>query len=242
MRVTLRGFSLVELMVSLAISMFLMLGITVFFQTSSMATINNMKTVRLNSVLRSAIDFMSREIMRSGHWSTATTYIGSTNALGVPDFSTIDPFKTLNFGAYDGTSNTVSACSHTIPNTSPASTSDCNCVVFAYDRPVDSSSSNSVAAIEFTGYRLNGLAIEFKKSGSAFSCTEGSWAIINPTQIAISNLKFDLVTTGDIVIPSTASTITNRAVTITLTGYFSTDTSFTNTLVDRVDIRNDVIN
>ncbi len=229
-----RGFTLPELMIALAISLFIMLAITVFFQTSSSAAFNSMKMVRLNGVLRSAIDFMGREIMRAGYWSTSQTYIGSRNPplTGVPDFATIDPFKTIAVANYDGT-----ACTST----------SCNCIVFAYDRPPTSNGTASgattgvIETTEYTGYRLNGTVIEYKNSGTAFTCTDGAWSVLTPSKVAISNLRFDVVNSSVQSLNAT-NTITNRAVTVTIAGHFATDSTISASLTDTIDVRNDVIN
>jgi prepilin peptidase dependent protein B len=101
------GFSLVELMVSMAITLFLMLGITAFFSTSTRATADNIKTTRVNSVTRSAMELMSREITRAGYWHDSGQHIGASYA---NPFSTVEvaqhkqPGDCILFG-YDANKN-----------------------------------------------------------------------------------------------------------------------------------------
>lgn len=239
-----RGLTMVEMMISITISMFLMLGLVFFFKINSEATFNNMKTVRLNSVLRSALDYMGREFMRAGYWSTSQNYIGSKNPTsGLADFATIDPFKTINVNNYNGTNNSVGACTN--PATGAATDIPCTCAVFAYDRPVSQTGyaapNGVLESTEYTGFRLNGKVIEFKKSGTSFSCTDGNWAVLTPAKVSIDTLKFNVVASQVGTINAT-NTITNRAVVMTITGSFIADPAFTATQTTTVDVRNDVIN
>jgi prepilin peptidase dependent protein B len=101
------GFSLVELMVSMAIALFLMLGITAFFSTSTRATADNIKTTRVNSVTRSAMELMAREITRAGYWHDSDQHIGASY---VNPFSTVEVAQHKHLGdcilfGYDANKN-----------------------------------------------------------------------------------------------------------------------------------------
>lgn len=65
------GFSLVELLVSLATGLFLLAGVMGIFSTTLSSQGTSLKTTRLNQELRSAMDLISGDLRRAGYWHMA---------------------------------------------------------------------------------------------------------------------------------------------------------------------------
>ena len=104
-----RGFSLTELLVGLATSMFLLAGVLGMFSSTLSSQGSNLKQTRLNQELRNMMDLMSRDIRRAGYWSLASyaaqpagaiTLSGTTGSITVT--SNAAPFTNLNSAALVG--------------------------------------------------------------------------------------------------------------------------------------------
>ena len=68
-----KGFSLIEFMVAIAISMIILLAITIAWQSGYATQRAQTDTSRLNETVRFAIDLLSREIKQAGFVSKAAT-------------------------------------------------------------------------------------------------------------------------------------------------------------------------
>lgn len=66
-----RGFSLVEMLVSIAVGLFLLAGVVMLFSATLSSQSNTLKTTRLNQELRNVIDLISRDVRRAGYWQLA---------------------------------------------------------------------------------------------------------------------------------------------------------------------------
>ncbi len=72
------GFSLIELMISLAISTLLLASLGSFMISNLQANSLNLKTNKLNQEMRRTIDFIERGIRRAGYFSnTSDTFLAS---------------------------------------------------------------------------------------------------------------------------------------------------------------------
>ena len=68
-----RGFTLIELMVALVIGLLLMLGLTTFLINNIRSNSDTLKAIRLNQEMRATMMLMSRELRRSGYWSSTAS-------------------------------------------------------------------------------------------------------------------------------------------------------------------------
>jgi len=242
-----RGVSLVELMVAIAVGLLIVLGTTTFFLGSQASALENTGSLKLNGIMRSSLDFMGREISRAGYWESAPHFIGSIDRSSnppQPDFAQINPFATLAFQHFSA--DAPSDCQYTHP--ASTSSASCNCLLFAYDHPGASADSGelvrTVAPGELTGYRLNGSQIEYKRSGTAFSCTEGEWSALTPGLLQVTQLEFEPTDLRPVTIPgSDGSTavgqISKRSVTVRYSATLAGQTGEIKTISDSFDIRND---
>ncbi len=210
-----RGFSLVELMVALAINAFLFIGLISIF-VANMNHYNKVVDInRLNQQLEAALDLMGNEIRRAGYWANANADVGL-------DQNT-NPFMT---GVTDISTNVAN-----------------NCILFSYDHNMDGAipAIGSGYDDERYGFRLNGQIIQGRPPGAAFSCSASanSWEnMTDPNSINVSNLTFTLTQSTIVTGPGTRG-LTMRSVDITITGALTKDSSITKTLTQHIRIRND---
>lgn len=73
-----RGFSLVELMVSIAVGLVITAGVTGIYINSLRSSSDTLKMTRLNQELRSVMDIMVRDIRRAGYRSDVENIMFST--------------------------------------------------------------------------------------------------------------------------------------------------------------------
>jgi len=66
-----KGFSLIELLVSMTIALVVLASVFSVFSTSVKASATSLKEIRLNQELRVIMDVMVRDIRRAGYWSNA---------------------------------------------------------------------------------------------------------------------------------------------------------------------------
>jgi len=66
-----KGFSLVELLVSMTIALIALAGVFSVFSHSVQANATSLKEIKLNQELRVILDVMGRDIRRAGYWSQA---------------------------------------------------------------------------------------------------------------------------------------------------------------------------
>lgn len=212
-----KGFTLIELMIAMAIGLILVAAVITLYVSMSGSNIDYLKSIRLNHELRSAMSLIVRDVRRAGYNQDA-----ATESIGA---SAVNPFSNSAGGA------TVSA---TVLSVSGVSTAD-RSIAFSYD-------TNDDANIDTFGYRLyvdSGTGIGSVQYCSNDTTTTGTacsnWQDITDDElIDVDSLEIDQDT---ITIPS--GTITIRQITITLTGHLTSDPDFTKSISEVVKIRND---
>ncbi len=210
------GFSLVELMVSIAVGLVVLAGITTMFAHNVKAGGDAMKMARLNQELQAVMSLMTRDIRRAGYWGNASSSIG-------PDTSNTNPFTLDTPGTLSGEAAN-------------------SCITFSYDRNGNGSITSDPD--ERLGFRLISLAVQARKSSaSGAACTDGDWErITDPATTEITGLTFALAAENvdiDGARPATSNIIV-REVTITLSGRLRRDTAVSRTLRDTVRVHNDL--
>ena len=211
------GFTLVELLIALAIGSVVLTGLLGIFETTVKHSNATLNAVRLDQDLRTAMDMISGDIRRAGFWGNAKNNIG----LGVNN----NPFMTTTTDV-------------TINNAG-------NCILLSYDKNGDGAiAALGAGDDERYGYRLSGQVLQARLPNAAFSCTSASttWEdITNPKIITMTGLSFtkdeksiDLDNSG-----AGVAALILRSITITLSGQLATDASVSKTLTQQIKIRND---
>lgn len=208
-----KGFSLVELMVALVISAFLLTALVAVFVANVKQYDNVININRLNQQLETVLTLMTDDIRRAGYWSNASSLVGTN--------TNTNPFMAV------GTDISVNGAN--------------NCILFTYDHNGTGTlpSISSASDDDRYGYQLSGGAIQVRPPGASFACGATDWENATDTNIInITALTFTLnsstVTTG----PASQG-ITVRSVNISVTGQLVSDATVSKTLTQTVKIEND---
>jgi Tfp pilus assembly protein PilW len=218
-----RGLGLVELMISVAIGLFLLAGLTDFLGRSLTSSGQNFRDARLTQDLNAAMELMTRDLRRAGYSSAAQ---GPGAAASAPP----NPFAVEAVaGAGDGGINLATA----------------GCALYSYDVPATENGTRDVT--ERLGFRLQGGAVQ--AGTSATTCAVGNWQpVTDPTLSEITVLTFQYLDgAGAAAAPQgpfvAASGVTwavcTRLIQITLTGRLVGNPNVTRTLTQSVRVRND---
>jgi len=214
-----RGFSLIELMISLVIGLIIIAaGITIFVNTAT-TDFYQLKVTRLNQELRSTMNLMSRDIRRVG-------YIGPNGLAGIIGTGDWNPFISPDNGA-----NFLFVLEDVNNADSNAATSDC--IVFALDQNSNGSDDGNN---ERFGYRFANNTVQMRPNNGA-DCEANGWeAITDDNTIRITSLTFTPRSqrTGN------DDNLILCSIDISLTGQLISDTSVNRTVNQSVKLRNDI--
>lgn len=253
-----QGASLIELLIGVAVGLFVAAGALTMFMSAFSSSTQNLGMTHLDQQLRAAMDVMTRNMRRAG-------YNGATPGTesDLHNYGPSNPFQTNNNQmTLGGTCNTT---------TNPG---ECTCITFTYDGNADGAVTTGSGTIDLYGFRYDSAnqAIEMRKGTSAPpSCTDAGnlWEDITDPSVAVDSLTFQYerragttattskkplamnlrvpaqnLTSPPSGCPSDA-TITNeeclqlRTVIVTIDAHLAADTATTMSIRQRVKIRND---
>ena len=164
----LRGFTLIELMISIVIGLIILSAVIGIFISMIKADNDNLKVIRLNQELRAAMSLISREIRRAG---------ANRNAA----FNTSTTPPSNPFTVAGGTRLTISGNKQGDLN---------SCITFSYDA---NDGSN-----ELYGYRLNSTDGTIEARANAALCAANGWLTITDEDLVnITVLSFMDTTTTE---------------------------------------------
>lgn len=227
------GFTLVELLVALVLSLIVIAAITAATVALLRTNADTIKMTRLHEQLRSVLVMMTNNIRRAGSDSNAMT------AGPNPATSIFMPINVADLG-------TGSDCAEPF---SPSSR--CDCIVFSYDVNVNGTQETK----EFFGFGYNSNDDSVRVRYGDNACTtsnmddDDKWKPLTDDTIEITNL--DITPTLQVSsIPNsnitplddggTLATVTVRKYDITLSGRLKNDPSVTRTFTETVHVRNDL--
>lgn len=216
------GFTLTELMVSVAIGLVVLAGIMTFYLSTARTGTEALKIARLNQYLRAAMDLMVSDIRRAGYWA------GSGGQYRNSGGYITNPFASGNNDVATGNKSGEAAQS---------------CIRFTYDANKDGAVQTSGSPLERFGFRLNANKLEMRQSGSEseVTCDNGIWFNMID-EVEISALEFKLEPASPISNPYGAvspNDVFVRTVKITVTGKLKSDANIARTVGQTVRIRND---
>ena len=161
-----QGITIVELLVALLISTFLLASILGFYILSVQNSKETLTMIRLNQELHMIMDVMENQIRRAGYWANATNDIG-TGAL-------TNPFMQ--------------------PDTNIKISNNNECILFSYDENNDGAlPALGTSDDERFGFRLSNNTVQFRMPSAKFNCddTDTSWKeITDPKVTNINDLNF----------------------------------------------------
>jgi prepilin peptidase dependent protein B len=222
-----RGLSLVEMLVGVAVGLFLIAGATTLFVANLGSSRKMLVEARLNQDLRAAADLISRDLRRAGYWSNAIMGTLSASAAAGPSAS--NPFV--------------------------AASAVGSQVNYLFDRDSDDVVNNN-DAFAFRLQTVNGVGV-IQMSLSAASAVAANWqTLTDPLAVNVTAFTITpTVTTVSVgnacakpcpaasgatyVCPANPPTITIRQFDITVTGSPPTDPALVRTLQTRTRLRND---
>ncbi len=253
------GFTLVELVISLAMGLIVVSGVLGIYVSITGASADTLSRSKLNAQMSGAISVMASDIRRSGYWGNMT----------VDDYS--NP-NTNPFNQIDITQLEVHAANAQIASNDAFGG---DCILYSYDANNDGIIDNA----DIVGFKLLNGVIEMRRNGDVDansrhdSCTNGSddWqTLTDPNTVTIIQLNFALDNSVCInnrepdnldndgengiddadeadcylqppVIGGGQNTIETRGVTITVSGQLTSDPLTNMTLTQEIRVRNDSV-
>jgi prepilin peptidase dependent protein B len=213
------GFTLIELMISIAIPLIVVLAITSLTVRSLDSANNLARTTRLEQEMRGILQVMTRDLKRAGYRSTDDL------ADSIGHGSSYDTsFQTFATEDMDGVTR---------------------CITYSYDRNDDGSRTTS-SPKEVFGFRYADNQVKELKDGSK-GCADndpGDWETVSDdAQLLITDLRFIVTPTVETIADTAGllgndATITQRQVLISISGRLSDDSSVVRTLHESVKLRN----
>ncbi len=235
------GFTLIEVLISMAIGVTVLIGVTSAVGGHVKSNADNLKMTRLNKDLRSIMGLMTRDIRRAGYWSQAAVDLtdGATDlnrnpviGIQIADVdgdSPADDFDCILY-AYDAANN---------GDIDGDGDTDANDLVTDLDFDLDIDATDRalypIAASNAFGFKLRNGAVQSRNA--AANCTDtANWEDLNNTNTTeMTALSFNHITTSVV-----ANGVAIRQILITLTGRIPSDTSVTRALTETVRVRNDL--
>ena len=219
-----RGLSIVELLIGMAIGLFILAGALSLFAAHIASSRRLALETRFNQDLRVTLDLMTRDLRRGAYWG---------NALA----GTLTNSAVIQRNPYAGVTLT--------PATDPRQ------ILYSYAR--DSAENSSLDSNEVFGFRLAGGAIQMCLGGSSASTCNNWQTLSNSDIVSISHFSITPTETEIDVRAACANTCTDttlaptcpriqvRNYAITLTGTSTGDAALSRTLHSQVRVRNDAL-
>ncbi len=210
-----KGFTLIEILTSLIISMLLFGALFTIFLSNIKHYWASISTNQLNQQMQTAMMIMTTEIRRAGYWANAQNDLGST--------TNNNPFMA------SGVDISVGAGS--------------NCILFAYDSSGNGTlpSISSSYDDERYGFRLNSQTLQARPYGAPYDCSAAAntWENVTDSNvIQVTGLTFTLNTSTIATGPGSKSLI-QRSVDISMTARLTSDNTISKTITQHIRIMND---
>lgn len=227
-----KGFSLIEMMVGLAIGLIIVGAAATVYVNSIRSGSDTLRSAKLNMELRGAMDIMVAEIRRAGHFNMATP---STNPFTQATTNLSNPSANCILFSYDadgsGTTNTAdffgfksadSAVLMRFGGTAPSTSAGCSVGSDSWERITDP----------------NTVIVDTLTFAIAYQCLNAQTGLGSAAQpCSASNSVYDTAAAAT----SKSDLVEIRDVTISLVGHHKDDPLTTMSLSQSVRVRNDRI-
>ena len=236
-----RGLSIVELLVGVAVGLFIVGGTVKLFVDYLGSNRRLAVETRLNQDMRAAADLVARDLRRAGYWGNATGGVVTTNAAPVPASS---PYASVSPNAASGVASTVT---------------------YSYSQGTE---NNTLDSAENFGFRLNSGVVQSLLGGTNWQAITDSNTVtisafsITPAHSCVSLQQYctgsvsagcAVCTVGNGMLdangcPTTTCTgsgltgcprITMRRFNVLLQGVAATDPNVVRNLQESIRVRND---
>jgi Tfp pilus assembly protein PilW len=214
-RLLARGLSIVELLVGVAVGLFIVAGAAYFTVNFNAENRRLLLEARLTQDMRAAMDIITRDIRRAGYWQNAASGVSLTAAV---------PPAVL----YDSTGFAA---------VTPASGASASSITYAYDK----SASAAATAGDLSSFSLNAsgvLLTTFGGSG-AQALTDSNTTRVNAFTVT-HQATSEPVACASSCVGGACPQVHIREFTIVLSASAVADPSVARTLKNRVRVRNDL--
>jgi prepilin peptidase dependent protein B len=206
-----RGLSMVELMVGVAVGLFVVAGATVAVSNQLGDNRRLMLETQIQQDLRAAADVIAKDLRRAGYWSRAASGVWHAGVTSVD----ANPYTTM----------------HGIVSGTPASA-----VQFDYARDMNDAID---IPTERSGFRLSNGVIQMFTGGAWQALTDATTLRITKFEVELNSRPIDLAC--PIPPPGAPPTQLVRDVTVVIEGTAVHDASVRRGAQSNVRLRNDVI-
>jgi prepilin peptidase dependent protein B len=239
-----KGYTLVELLVALAIGVVIMFGVTTTFVGSLKTSTASIHQAQFGQEVRATMNLITRDLKRAGYSATAS------NDVGFNTFNN-DFLRTVtgeNIRLWSGVTGTTEI---------PLSDSTVGtCVTYSYDIDED----GTIDTNERLGFKFNATTNTVQKrtsaNANALDCTQGTWVTLTSSDLLVDALSFQWLDFTNLTdVPSSTPTtspsgcvsaptsgdnskIAVRVVRVTFTARSAKDSTLTRTFIDDVKMRN----
>jgi type IV pilus assembly protein PilW len=209
------GLSLVELMVGVAVGLFVVAGATLMVSNQLGDNRRLMLETQIQQDLRAAADIIARDLRRSGYWGSAESSVWHAGASSVAS----NPYTQLQ---------------------SVVSGTAASAVGFAYSRsPVE---NNVVDATDQSGFRLDNGVIRMNVGGSEQALTDATTLRITRFEVLLNSRAIALACFNACgTSPSCPPTQSVRDITVVIEGTAVHDATVRRSAQSNTRLRNDVI-
>lgn len=210
------GLSMVELMVGVAIGLFVVAGATMVVSNQLGDNRRLMLETQIQQDLRAAADLIARDLRRSGYWAEAQSGVWHAGAVSV----TSNPYTTL----WDVTPSVAASA-----------------VQFGYSR--GAVENNALDDTDKSGFRLVNGVIQMYTAGGWQALTDGNTLRVDSFQVTLNNRTIDLACFNACPVGSTTCPPrqTVRDITVAIDGTAVFDAAVKRSARSNVRLRNDVI-
>ena len=211
------GLSLVELMVGVAIGLFVVAGATMVVINQLGDNRRLMLEAQIQQDLRAASDLISRDLRRAGYWGAAETGV-------------------WNAGAVSVASNPYTPMSATVSNVAASG------VTFSYSR--GAIENNAIDATDQSGFQLNNSSgvIEMRTGGGWQALTDGNTMRVTNFQITLFQTDVALACFNLCAgAPNCPPTQSVREFEVLINATAVSDAAVQRSVRSRVRLRNDVV-
>ncbi len=250
------GFSLIELLVGMALGLIVMGGAIVLFSSISQATSALVSTNRMQQEMRDVGLVMTRDIRRAGYSGIVPGV--DFNGDGFPNVGQADFSAQLDSVRADLLFNPHFTTTADIRVYNAVGANDC--ILFSYNVDADLPAANTPAVVEsdeWFGYRRQVVSggrgvLQMKTAGtSPANCNSGTWVTVSGDQFDLTSLAFAL-TSNEIEIENLSGGTEDtceandscqciRSVKVDMTVAQANNSDISTTMSDLVRIRNDKV-
>lgn len=177
------GFTLIELMISLALGVIVLSGLISVYVATVVSSSDTLAMSKVSQQTSALMNIITNDVRRAGYWGQGVTPLTDFLERDV----SANPFSLNGITAFGLMSNNVLIAGNS------AAVGDC--LVYTYDSDEDGVLDNE----DIVGFRLTGTIAQMRRLGNTadatqVSCTAGTWEDLTDSDlISVDKLEFSLI-------------------------------------------------